>query len=76
MSDFIADSESPCQLKGGSEFCLLTKVLPLVLEAVTQLLDIVALEVWSNLPGMSKWAFLWSIVIQGGVYHTQKRCCI
>ena len=42
MSHFIADSDSPCQLKGGFEFCLLTKVLPLVLEAVTQLLDIVA----------------------------------
>ena len=42
MSHFIADSESPCQLKGEFEFCLLTKVLPLVLEAVTQLLDIVA----------------------------------
>ena len=42
MSDFIADSESSGQLKGGFEFCLLTKVHPLVLEAVTQLLDIVA----------------------------------
>ena len=42
MSDFIADSESKCLLKKGVEFCLLPKVPPLVLEAVTQLLDIVA----------------------------------
>ena len=42
MSNFIADCESSGQLKGGFEFCLLTKVLPMVLEAITQLLDIVA----------------------------------
>ena len=41
-SVFIADSESPCHLKGGFEFCLLPNVFSLVLEAVTQLLDIVA----------------------------------
>ena len=42
MSDFIADSESPCPLKGGFELCLLPKAPPLILKAVTQLLDIVA----------------------------------
>ena len=41
-SVFIANFESAYHIKGGFEFCLLPRVSSSILEAVTQLLDIVA----------------------------------